>query len=122
MEYDFFAYLNRMKYIRRWALMRSTVDENIKEHSWDVAVIAHALALIKNKYFGGNVDEYKVICVATYHETSEVITGDLPTPIKYFNAQINTAYKELERLSAQKLLDTLPEELKEEYTKFVLCE
>ncbi len=122
MEYDFFAYLNRMKYIRRWALMRSTVDENIKEHSWDVAVIAHALALIKNKFFGGKVDEYKVICIATYHETSEVITGDLPTPIKYFNSQINNAYKELERLSAQKLLDTLPEELKEEYTKFVLCE
>lgn len=120
MEYDFFAYLSRMKYIKRWALMRSTVDENIKEHSWDVAVIAHALCLIENKIYGGKVDEYKVLSYAMYHETGEVITGDLPTPIKYFNAQINSAYKDLERQAEEKLLAKLPEELKQAYTEFVI--
>ena len=120
MEYDFFAYLSRMKYIKRWALMRSTVDENIKEHSWDVAVIAHALCLIENKIYGGKVDEYKVLSYAMYHETGEVITGDLPTPIKYFNAQINSAYKDLERQAEEQLLAKLPEELKQAYTEFVI--
>lgn len=122
MDFDFFAYLSRMKYIRRWALMRSTVDENIKEHSYDVAMIAHALALIENKMFGGHVDEYKVMCLATYHEAGEVITGDLPTPIKYFNSQINTAYKDLEKRACEKLLKTLPEELKEEYSSYLLTD
>ena len=120
MDYDFFAYLCRMKYIKRWALMRSTVDENVKEHSWDVGVIAHALALIENRIYGGNVDEYSVVCMATYHEAGEVITGDLPTPIKYFNSQINSAYKDLEKLACEKLLSKLPEELKTAYTKFVI--
>ena len=122
MEYDFFAYLSRMKYIKRWALMRSTVDENIKEHSWDVSVIAHALALIENKIYGGNVDEYKVLSYAMYHEAGEVITGDLPTPIKYFNTQINSAYKDLERQAEEKLLAKLPVELKDAYTKFVIAD
>ena len=122
MDYDFFAYLGRMKYIKRWALMRSTVEENVKEHSWDVSVIAHALALIENKIFGGNVDEYKVMCLATYHEAGEVITGDLPTPIKYFNSQINVAYKDLEKLACEKLLSKLPEEIKGEYSSYLLAE
>ncbi|MBR2336490.1 MAG: 5'-deoxynucleotidase [Clostridia bacterium] len=122
MEYDFFAYLSRMKYIRRWALMRSTVDENIKEHSFDVTMIAHALALIENKIFGGRVDEYKVVCLATYHEAGEVITGDLPTPIKYFNTQINSAYKDLEKRACEKLIKTLPEELKGEYSSYLLAD
>lgn len=102
--------------------MRSTVDENIKEHSWDVAVIAHALALIENKIYGGKVDEYKVISYAIYHETGEVITGDLPTPIKYFNSQINSAYKDLERQAEEKLLAKLPLELKDAYTEFVISD
>ena len=85
MKYDFFAYLNRMKYIKRWALMYSINDENIMEHTEQVSVIAHALAEIKNVYFNGNVDILKVLLYSQYHETSEVITGDLPTPIKYFN-------------------------------------
>ena len=84
MKYDFFAYINRMKYIKRWALMRSTVEENVSEHTEQVSVIAHALAEIKNRYFGGKVDVLKVLLYSQYHETSEVITGDLPTPIKYF--------------------------------------
>lgn len=100
--------------------MHSTTEENIMEHSLQVAEIAHAIALIKNKMFGGNVDEYKVMCLAVYHEASEVITGDLPTPIKYFNSQINTAYKDLETLACEKLIDKLPEELKPNYREFIL--
>ena len=122
MEYDFFAYLGRMNYIKRWALMRSTVDENIKEHSFDVAMIAHALVLIENKMYGGAIDEHKVLCLALYHEAGEVITGDLPTPIKYFNSQINSAYKELEKRACEKLLRTLPEELKGEYSSYLLTD
>ena len=120
MDIDFYAYLFRMKYIKRWALMRSTENENIKEHSWDVSVIAHALALIENKMFDGKVDEYKVTCLALYHEAGEVITGDLPTPIKYFNSQINTAYKDLEKRACDKLLSMLPEQLKGEYSDYLL--
>lgn len=122
MDYDFFAYLSRMKYIKRWALMRSTNEENIMEHSLQVTEIAHAIALIKNEMFGGSVDPYKVMCLAVYHETSEVITGDLPTPIKYFNAQINSAYKDLEDLAAEKLIEKLPEELKPLYKEFILAD
>ena len=122
MDYDFFAYLSRMKYIKRWALMRSTNEENIMEHSLQVTEIAHAIALIKNEMFGGSVDPYKVMCLAVYHETSEVITGDLPTPIKYFNAQINSAYKDLEDLAAEKLIEKSPEELKPLYREFILAD
>jgi 5'-deoxynucleotidase len=95
------------------------VAENIKEHSFDVIMFAHALALIENKIYGGKIDEYKVMCLATYHEAGEVITGDLPTPIKYFNSQINSAYKDLERLASQKLVDSLPNELKDSYAGFI---
>ena len=122
MDYDFFAYLSRMKYIKRWALMRSINEENIMEHSLQVTEIAHAIALIKNEMFGGSIDPYKVMCLAVYHETSEVITGDLPTPIKYFNAQINSAYKDLEDLAAEKLIEKLPEELKPLYREFILAD
>lgn len=122
MDYDFFAYLSRMKYIKRWALMRSISEENIMEHSLQVTEIAHAIALIKNEMFGGSVDPYKVMCLAVYHETSEVITGDLPTPIKYFNAQINSAYKDLEDLAAEKLIEKLPEDLKPLYREFILAD
>lgn len=119
MDYDFYAYMGRMKYIRRWALMHSTVDENIMEHSWEVAEIAHALALIENAEFGGKVDPYKTLCYALYHEASEVVTGDLPTPIKYFNEHIRSAYKDLEKLSCKKLVEKVPEKLKETYAGFV---
>ena len=120
MNYDFFAYLNRMKHIKRWALMRSNVEENIMEHTEQVSVVAHALATIKNVYFNGNVDILKVVLYSQYHETSEVITGDLPTPIKYFNKEINLAYKDLEKGACNKLLDTLPPEIRVEYEKYVL--
>lgn len=118
--YKFFAFLDRMKYIKRWSLMRSVREENIMEHTEQVAVIAHALAVIKNKMFGGAVDENKVLLYALYHETGEVITGDLPTPIKYFNKEINTAYKDLERIASEKLLTMLPGELTDIYKDYVL--
>ena len=87
MQSKFFAFMSRMKYINRWSLMRNTVTENIAEHSLNVSMIAHCLALIENKLYGGNYNEYKIGMLGVYHETSEVITGDLPTPIKYFSAQ-----------------------------------
>lgn len=110
----------RMKYIRRWCLMHSVTDENIMEHTQQVTVIAHALAVIGNKYYGKNYDVKKVLLLSTYHECSEVITGDLPTPIKYFNEDIKVAYKNLENLACEKILSTLPEELRGEYANFVI--
>ena len=118
--FKFFAFLNRMKYIKRWSLMRSIREENIMEHSQQVAVIAHALALINNKIMGGSIDIGKTVLLAQYHEVGEVITGDLPTPIKYFNPEIKSAYKDLEKHASKKLLNMLPEELKDEYAQFVL--
>ena len=100
--------------------MRSVREENIMEHSQQVAVIAHALALINNKILGGSIDVNKVVLLAQYHEVGEVITGDLPTPIKYFNPEIKSAYKDLEKHASIKLLSMLPEELKSEYEKYVL--
>ena len=118
--FKFFAYLDRMKYIKRWSLMHSLREENIMEHSQQVAVIAHALAVINNKIFNGNASIEKTVLTAQYHETGEVITGDLPTPIKYFNPEINSAYKDLENKACHRILNMLPEELKEEYVKYVL--
>ena len=117
--FHFFAFLNRMKYIKRWSLMRSVVEENISEHSQQVAVIAHALAVIRNTYFGGTLSPDRVAAQALFHETSEVITGDLPTPIKYFNREINTAYKDLEHLANQKLLNMLPPEMQSIYAEYL---
>ena len=111
----FFAYLSRMRYIHRWNLMRNTQQENIMEHSQQVAMIAHALCIIKNKYYGGQLDMSKVLSLAVYHEAAEVITGDLATPIKYYNPKIKHAYKEVERIASEKLLDMLPEELRQDY-------
>ena len=110
--FKFFAFLNRMKYIKRWSLMRSVRSENIMEHSHQVAVIAHALALIENKIYGGKVDESKVVLLAQYHEVGEVITGDLPTPIKYYNPEIKKVYKEIETVAEDKLISMLPDYLK----------
>ena len=118
--FKFFAFINRMKFIKRWSLMRSVREENIMEHSQQVAIIAHALALIKNKIYGGAVDVNKVVLLAQYHEVSEVITGDLPTPIKYFNPEIKTAYKDLEKNASERLIGMLPDELKEEYKVYIL--
>lgn len=113
--YHFFAYLSRMKYINRWSLMRNTRTENIQEHSQQVAVLAHMLATIRNLRFGGHVDTGRVTELAVFHETSEVITGDLPTPIKYYNPQIRTAYKNIEAEANRKLLAMLPADMAEAY-------
>ncbi len=99
--------------------MRSSIEENIMEHTEQVSVVAHALATIKNVYFNGNVDVLKVVLYSQYHEVSEVITGDLPTPIKYFNKEINVAFKDIEKGASEKLLKTLPPEIKGEYEKYV---
>ena len=100
--------------------MHSTTNENIMEHSQQVAVIAHALATISNVYFGGNLDANSIAVKALFHETSEVMTGDLPTPIKYFNPEIRDAYKSLERLANERLLSLLPSQLSAEYAKIVM--
>ena len=122
MRFDFYAYIDRMKYIRRWQLMRSQRDENIMEHSQSVAMLAHALAVIRNKVFGGNVNVEKTVLYAMYHEISEVLTGDLPTPIKYYNRTIHNAYKDLERSAAEKMAEMLPEELKGELSPCILAD
>ena len=117
--YHFFAYMARMKLIRRWSLMKSVSEENIAEHSAQVAQIAHALAMIKNKKFGGELNADRVATIALYHETSEVLTGDLPTPIKYYNPEIRKAYKEIEGIANEKLLGMLPEELQGGYRELI---
>ena len=108
----FFAYTARMRFISRWALMRNSQPENIQEHSHQVAVLAHALAVIRNRCFGGRVDPGTVAVAALYHDASEILTGDLPTPIKYYNPDIRDAYREVEQFSAHKLLHMLPEALR----------
>jgi len=120
MNFNFFAYLNRLKYIKRWQLMHSLVEENVMEHTEMVSMVAHALAVVKNKIYGGNVNIETVLLYSQYHETSEVITGDLPTPIKYYNREINGAYKELEKKAEEKILSKLPVELQEEFAKAVI--
>lgn len=115
MRSHFFAYIFRMRFIQRWALMRNTAPENVQEHSHQAAVLAHALAVIRNGKFGGAVDPGLVAAAALYHDASEILTGDMPTPIKYGNPAIQSAYKDVEALAARKLLAMLPEELREAY-------
>lgn len=114
----FFAYLSRMKFIRRWGLMHSTYPENIQEHSSQVAMVAHALAIIRNRAFAGNISPDRVATLALYHDASEVLTGDLPTPVKYFNPDIKTAYHVIEETANTKLLSMIPAELQPDYQAF----
>ena len=114
----FFAYLSRMKLIRRWGLMHSTYPENIQEHSLRVAQIAHALAIIRNRLFGGDVSPERTATLALYHDTSEVLTGDLPAPVKEFNPEIQRAYQAIEAASKEKLLGWIPEPLRLGYEPF----
>lgn len=115
----FFAFLSRMKYIDRWGLMRCTTKENVAEHSLFATWVAHALAVIENKYFGGAFDPCKIGMIAAYHETGEVITGDMPTPIKYFSPEINAAYKKVEKVAEDRILATLPSDLTEDFAALV---
>ena len=111
----FYAYLSRLRWIKRWGLMRNAEPENVIEHSWEVAVIAHALALIRNQYFFGKVDANAIATAALYHDVSEVLTGDLPTPIKYFSTSLTTAYRQIEAIACEELISLLPKPLQASY-------
>lgn len=121
MATEFYALLGRMRYITRWGLMRNTFPENLEEHSFQTAVLAHALALIRRDILHlPTPDPDRCAVAALYHDTSEILTGDLPTPIKYFNPQIKDAYKQVERIAGQRLLDMLPPELRASYEHLIL--
>ncbi len=115
----FFATVNRLKYIQRWGLKRNSFTENVKEHSFDVCVISHLLCAIKNEFYGGAVDPGEVVLAALYHDAHESITGDLPTPIKKFNGEIYDTYKGIEAVAAGALVDTLPDQLKDDLYNYV---
>ena len=121
MANEFYALLSRMRYINRWGLMRNSFPENIQEHSHQVAVLAHALALIRRDILGlPTPDPEKCAVAALYHDASEILTGDMPTPIKYYNPHIRAAYKQVELVAGEKLLDMLPPALRESYAHYVL--
>lgn len=120
MSNDFYAFISRMKYIDRWALMRNTEEESLTQHSYEVAVIAHALAVISNKRLGTNYDAEKVALIGLFHDTSEILTGDMPTPVKYYSPEITSAYKKVEEVATGKLLDMLPDDLRSEYEDLLL--
>ena len=122
MKSHFFAYISRMRFIQRWALMRNTATENVQEHSHQAAVLAHALAVIRNERFGGHLDPGAVAAAALYHDASEILTGDMPTPIKYHDPAIRAAYKDVEAVASRKLLDLLPAELQNAYRPILLEE
>ena len=117
----FFAYTSRMRFISRWALMRNSQPENIQEHSHQVAVLAHALAVIRNRCFGGQVDPGTVAVAALYHDASEILTGDMPTPVKYHSLELRGAYKDVEKMANDRLLAMLPEDLRGCFAPY-LCE
>ena len=110
MNYNFFALISRMKYINRWALMRNTREENLCEHSMEVAMIAHALCTIGNVRYGKNLDANKAALIGLYHDASEIITGDMPTPVKYYNDELKKAYKQVEAIADDKLLEKLKQD------------
>ncbi|MBO5260859.1 MAG: 5'-deoxynucleotidase [Coprococcus sp.] len=115
MEYNFFALISRMKYIDRWALMKNSREENLCEHSLEVSMISHALATIGNVRYGKNLNAEKAALIGLYHDASEIITGDMPTPVKYYNDQIKNAFKDVEDIACHTLLEKLPEDLRPAY-------
>ena len=114
-DYSFFAMMSRLKYINRWALMRNSREENLSEHSLEVAMLSHALCTIGNKRFGKTLNADRAALIGLYHDATEIITGDMPTPVKYFNSNIKIVYKEIEHTACGKLLSILPEDLRGEY-------
>lgn len=120
MNNNFYAMLSRMKYINRWGLMRNTIHENICEHSLDVAIIAHALATFSNVYFDNNINAERIALLAIFHDCTEIITGDMPTPVKYYAPEIREAYKEVEEVAKSRLLNGLPEELRDTYAPLLV--
>ena len=119
MESKFFAFMSRMRFIDRWSLMRNTFRENNAEHSLMTAFIAHGLAVIENEKFGGSFDACKIGMIGAYHEASEVITGDMPTPIKYFSPEMRDAYKSVESVARETILSTLPDEFRGDYDEVI---
>ena len=115
MAFHFFAYINRMKYIKRWGLMRNTMPENDMEHALQTAMIAHAMAVMGNVRYGRRYDPEYILALAMYHDASEVITGDLPTPVKHNNPAIIKEYHKLEDMAAKRLISMLPPDLREDY-------
>lgn len=115
MKNQFFAFVSRMKYIRRWGLMRNTEQENLKEHSFDVAMIAHALGVINNKYLSGSINPDRLAILGLYHDAEETVTGDMPTPVKYFSPSIRNAYGAVEKEAKNSLLSMLPSEMTQTY-------
>ncbi len=117
--YTFYAFMNRMKLIQRWNLMRSNIKEDLMQHSASVAIFGHALGIIRNTLYGGSVDVDKIAALALYHDTAEVVSGDLPTPVKYYNDTMKGAYSDIESMINQRLLDSLPKELASEYGGYI---
>lgn len=115
MEYGFFAMISRMKLIERWALMRNSLAENISEHSLEVSILSHALATISNERLGNHLNAEKAALIGIYHDATEIITGDMPTPIKYYNASIQEAFKAVEYEATERLLAMLPKDLRKSY-------
>ena len=122
MNNHFFAYLSKMRWIYRWGMKRNAIQENIMEHSYEVSVIAHALGIISNRLYDNDIDANALAISALYHDCSEVLTGDLPSPIKYHNKKIRDAYKEVEYTAEREMLSTLPVELQEDYRNHLLHE
>ncbi|MDR8523906.1 5'-deoxynucleotidase [Shewanella fidelis] len=117
-----FAHLARMKLIQRWPLMYNVRPENVQEHSLQVAMVAHSLAIISNKIFDGNYNPYQAATIAIFHDASEILTGDLPTPVKYFNKEIEAEYKKIEAIAEQRLLEMVPDEFKQDYQALLTSE
>lgn len=115
MNSNFYAFLSRMKYINRWALMRNTSDETLSQHSHEVAAVAYALCVIGNRRYGKSYNAEKAALLGIYHDMPEILTGDMPTPVKYFNPEIKEAYKKVEKCASEKLLNTLPEDLRDDF-------
>ena len=122
MSSHFYSMIMRMKYIKRWGLMRNTEEENLCEHSLEVALIAHALATIKNNRLGGKVNADRAAVVALFHDTTEILTGDLPTPIKYYSPEINSVYKKIESVAGEQLIELLPPDMRGDYREIYECD
>jgi 5'-deoxynucleotidase len=115
----FFAYVSRLRWIKRWGLMRNAIEENVATHSWEVATLAHALAIIRNRHFGGQVNPDRIAAAALYHDATEVITGDMPTPVKYHSKVMREAFGDIEHKAEAELLALLPEDLREDFSPYV---
>jgi len=117
--YTFYAFMNRMKLIQRWNLMRANIKEDLMQHSASVAIFGQALGIIRNTLYGGNVNVDKIAALALYHDTAEVVSGDMPTPVKYFNSSMKGAYSEIESMINERLLGSLPDELRGAYAEYI---